>query len=123
MNPDDPPAVQAIMLMSGSDLKISGNTNQRYNGIMATKGQFDISGNITAEGALISEGASNNSNFVEKNGISGNIILTYDGGLVFPSVNGGGDGTAIVLSWRDLEIARNADVFAAAQEAAGQGGY
>ncbi len=111
MDPDDPLDVQAIMFMSGADIKINGNANQRYNGIIAAREQFDISGNPTIEGALISEGASNDSGEVEKNSISGNIMMTYNGGLSFPWVPGNSDGTAIILSWRDREIARNTGVF------------
>ena len=112
MDPDDPPEVQAILFMSGSDIKINGNPNQTYNGIIAAREQFAISGNPTLEGAVIAAGESNESTLVVENYVSGNMTLTYDGGFSFPWVGGSSDGTAIVLSWRDREIARNTDVFA-----------
>ncbi len=112
INPDDPPEIQSIMLMSGSDIKINGNPNQSYNGIVAAAEQIDVSGNPLVEGALIAGDQSNESDLVEENSLSGNMMLTYNGGLMFPWVPGGGDGTAIVLSWRDRQIARGTDVFA-----------
>lgn len=111
MDPDDPPAVQAILFMSGLDIKINGNPNQTYNGIIAAREQFDISGNPTIEGAVIAAGESNTSDLVVENSISGNMTLTYDGGFSFPSIGGGGGGTANMLSWRDREIARDTGVF------------
>ena len=113
MNPDDPPAVQAILFMSGADIKINGNPNQTYHGIIAAKEQFDISGNPNFEGVLIAAGESNESDLVVENTVSGNMRMTYDGGFSFPSIDGDGDGTAIVLSWRDRDIARDSGVFAA----------
>ncbi len=123
MDPDDPPEVQAIMFLAGTDIKINGNPHQRYNGIIAAGEQIDVSGNPAIEGALIAADQSNDSTLVDMNSLSGNLQLAYDGGLSFPWVDGGGDGTAIVLSWRDLEIARGTDVFAPVIEVTGQTGY
>ncbi len=111
MDPDDPPAVQAIMFMSGSDIKINGNANQRFNGIIAAREQFHISGNPVIEGALISSGESNDSDLVVENSISGVMQMTYDGGLSLFLDDGAADGISVVLSWRDREIARDTGVF------------
>ena len=111
MDPDDPLAVQAIMLMSGSDVKINGNSNQRFNGIIAAREQFEISGNPGIEGAIIAEGASSDSDLVKENKISGVMQMTYNGTYMWPSDDGGGGRFAIALSWRDQDIARNTGVF------------
>ena len=110
-DPDDPPDVQAIMFMSGADIKINGNPNQTYNGIIAAAEQIHVSGNPAIEGSLIAADESNDSRLIDSNSISGNMTLTYDGGLLFPWVPGIPDGTAIMLSWRDRDIARNTGVF------------
>jgi len=112
MNPDDPPEVQAILLMSGSDIKINGNANQTFTGIIAAKEQFDISGTPNIEGVLIAGGESSDSDLVVANSISGVMHLTYDGGHSLGSSEGAGDGIAVVLSWQDQEIARDSGVFA-----------
>ena len=44
------------------------------------------------------------------------MLLTYDDGFSFPDLGIGGDGTAVVLSWQDIEIARGTDVFASVGE-------
>ncbi len=119
MNPDDPPAVQAILFMSGADIKINGNPNQTYHGIIAAKEQFDVSGNPNFEGVLIAAGESNESDLVVENTLSGEMKMTYDGGFSFPSIDGDGDATAIVLSWRDRDIARDSGVFAAVGQSDG----
>ena len=115
-NPDHPLIVQALMLVSDADIKISGNPNQTYNGIVAAAEQIQISGNATVEGVLIAADRSNDSVLVVENKISGRMIMSYDGGLEFPETEGDDNGKVFALSWRDLEIARNADVFAAVAE-------
>ncbi len=112
INPDDPPEVQAILFMSGADIKINGNANQTFNGIIAAKEQFDISGNPNIEGVLIAGGESSDSDLVLANSISGVMHLTYDGGLSLGGSDGAGDGKAVVLSWQDQDIARDTGVFA-----------
>ncbi len=110
-NPDHPPFVQALMLVSDADIKISGNPNQTYNGIVAAAEQIQISGNATVEGVLVAADRSNDSELVVENKISGRMIMSYGGGYNF-EVEGEDHGKVFALSWRDLEIARNADVFA-----------
>ncbi len=119
MDPDDPPEIQAIMFMSGTDIKINGNANQVYNGIIAAAEQIDVSGNPVLEGVLIAADESSDSHLIDSNSISGTMMLTYNGGLTFPWVDGGGDGTAIMLSWRDRDIARNTGVFSPEGQGAG----
>ncbi len=110
-DPDDPPEIQTIMFMSGSDIKINGNASQEYSGIIAAAEQIDVSGNPSIEGVLIAADQSNDSDLVLENSISGVTLLAYDGGLVFPSNGGAGNDIAIMLSWRDRDIARNTGVF------------
>ena len=111
MDPDDPPPVQAILFMSGADIKLNGNANQTFTGIIAAKEQIAISGTPNIEGVVIAAGESNDSDLVVDNYISGDVQLTYDGGLALLSNPGAGDGIAVLLSWRDREIARNTGVF------------
>ncbi len=112
MDPGDPPAVQAILFMSGADIKINGNANQTFTGIIVAKEQIDIGGNPNIEGVVIAAGESNDSDLVVENRISGDMQITYGGGLSLLSAAGAGDGIAVLLSWRDREIARNTGVFA-----------
>ncbi len=110
-NPEHPPDIQSILFMSGADIKINGNPNQTYSGIIAAREQFSIEGNPNIEGVVIAAGESNESELVVENSLSGEMHMTYDGGLMFPSDGGGGGRFAIVLSWRDRDIARNTGVF------------
>ncbi len=119
-DPDDPPAVQALLLMSGSDIKINGNPSQTYDGIIAAAEQISVSGNPTIEGALIAADQSNDTDFVVENSISGDITLSYGGGFGYPGAEGEDHGKVFALSWRDLEIARGTDVFAPVIEVTGQ---
>jgi len=112
-DPDDPESVQAILFMSGTDIKINGNPGQTYSGLIAAHEQFSVSGNPTIQGAIIAEGAASTDSMVEENEVSGDMQLCYDGSFVFPGTEGGGGtGTAVMVSWQDLEIARGADLFA-----------
>ena len=111
MDPLDPPAVQAILFMSGADIKLNGNASQTFTGIIAAKEQIALSGTANIEGVVIAAGESNDSDLVVDNYVSGDIQLTYDGGLSLLSNPGAGDGISVVLSWRDREIARNTGVF------------
>jgi hypothetical protein len=112
MDPEDPPAVQAILFLSGADLKVKGNSSQTFTGIMAAREQIELTGNATIEGVVIAADESNDSDLVTENYLSGNMKITYDGGLSLLGDDGQGDGIAVVLSWRDREIARDAGVFA-----------
>ena len=111
VDPTDPPEVQAILFMSGADIKINGNANQTYTGIIAANEQIDVSGNASIEGVLIAADKSNDSDLVVDNRASGDMHITYDGGYSLRWDDGAGDGIAVVLSWRDREIARNTGVF------------
>ncbi len=112
MDPTDPPDVQAILFLSGADIKIIGNSNQTFTGIIAANEQIDVIGNAAIEGILVAADESNDSNLVDNNYVSGDMQITYDGGYSLRVNEGVGDGIAVVLSWRDREIARNTGVFA-----------
>ena len=115
-NPDNPEFVQALLLVSGTDIKVSGNPSQEFAGIIYATEQIDISGNPEIEGALIAADLSNDDDYIVANSISGNMDLSYSGELQFPDTTGEDHGKVFALSWRDLEIARNTDVFAAIAE-------
>ena len=112
MDPTDPPDVQAILFMSGADIKIIGNSNQTFAGIIAANEQINVIGNASIEGILVAADESNDSNLVDSNYVSGDMNITYDGGYSLRENDGVGDGISVVLSWRDREIARNTGVFA-----------
>jgi hypothetical protein len=98
--------------MSGADIKIIGNSNQTFAGIIAANEQIDVIGNASIEGILVAADESNDSNLVDSNYVSGDMQITYDGGYSLRVTDGVGDGIAVLLSWRDREIARNTGVFA-----------
>ncbi len=112
MDPDDPIDVQSVMLVATGDIKINGNPGQTFNGIIATHEQFSISGNPDLEGAIIAQGASNVSNLVLENEISGVLNLTYGGEFNFPNFGEETTLTPNLLSWRDLQVPRDGGVFA-----------
>ena len=114
MNPEDPPEVQAILFLSGADIQINGNASQTFVGIIAAREQIDISGNATVEGSIIAADEANKSDLVTANVISGNMTVSYDGGLSLLSDPEWGDGISVILSWRDRDIARNSGAFAVA---------
>jgi hypothetical protein len=101
--------------MAGTDIKISGNVNQTFRGLIAAAEQFDITGNPTLEAAILSGGqdnsATNDSDLVVSNLLSGSMTVCYDGTLAMPPA-GNATGVLDVLSWQELEIARGTDVFA-----------
>ena len=110
-NPDNPPSIQALMLVSGADIRISGNPNQTYQGVIAAAEQIQLSGNPTVDGVLIAADQSNESTLVVENKISGKLTLCYGGGFAYPEIVGETDGTVERISWRDLEMTRGSDVF------------
>ncbi len=112
MDPDDPVDVQSVMFVASGDIKINGNPGQTFNGIIATREQFEISGNPDLEGTIIAQGASNDSELVVENKISGVLNLTYGGEFNFPNFGEATSLTPNLLSWRDLEIPRDGGVFA-----------
>ena len=93
----DPVGVQNLLLVAGKDLKINGNANQTYEGIIAVREQFYISGNPTIVGAIIVNGSGSQSGLISENKLSGNFNLTYGCGLETPWV---GDGSLKRTSWR-----------------------
>ena len=101
------------------DIKINGNADQTFTGLIAAHEQFQISGNPRIEGAIIAEGAASTDDRVAMNEIAGSLQLCYDGGLTFPDLSGGGTGVASMVSWQDMEIARGTGVFATRTEANG----
>jgi Tfp pilus assembly protein PilX len=116
MDPDDPPSVQAILFMSGTDVKINGNPGQTFTGLIAAHEQFSVSGNPELQAAIIAEGAASTSDLVVQNEVSGDMSLCYDGDFTIPGSENTGDGTARIISWRDVELARGAGVFANTQQ-------
>ena len=102
-DPADPEGVQNISLMALYDLKLNGNANQDIDGILFSGQQFDISGNPNVNGSIIGKGfatsVEHGDDHITTSTISGNMTLTYNGGLETPF------GTAVVLttlSWQEL---------------------
>ncbi len=67
------------LMVSGGDIKISGNTEHDYTGIIAAHEQFFISGDPKLGGNIVVEDvADSSSELVTETMISGNPVITYD---------------------------------------------
>ncbi len=90
-----------LLFIAGRDIKISGNFLQNdRQGIIASHEQIDMSGNPTFNGFIIAEDAENVSSRVRSNNISGNMTITYNGGIGNPFK---GD-VFSKLSWKQLGL-------------------
>ena len=103
-NPANPVEVQQILFMAGTDIKIIGNPNQVFNGIIAAGEQFYLSGNINIEGSILAADQSNISNLVTENTMSGTADIINDGGFSLPPVARGSE--LEVYTWRELLISQ-----------------
>ena len=85
-----------LLFVTDGDLEISGSLDATGGGgQMLVHEQANISGNISATGQLIVEDAAISVDpLVTSNDISGNVTITYNGGL--------GTGTFTVTGWRDV---------------------
>ena len=85
-----------LLLVAGGDVKISGNPNQSYQGIIAAHEQLSLSGNPTLNGFIVVENAANSGgSYADNNTISGNIGITYNGSLDNPF-----PGDVQVMTWQ-----------------------
>ena len=91
--------IDNLLFVAGGDLKINGNANQSFEGVMAAHEQIDISGNPNLDGFIIAEGASDVHDYVDMNSISGDMQLTYDG-LNTPFQDPLGE--IVALSWEEI---------------------
>ncbi len=91
--------IDNLLFVAGGDLKINGNANQSFEGVMAAHEQVDISGNPNLDGFIIAEGASNVHDYVDNNSISGDMQLTYNG-LDTPFQDPLAD--IVALSWEEI---------------------
>ena len=103
-NPANPVEVQQILFMAGTDIKIVGNPNQVFNGIIAAGEQIYLSGNINIEGSILAADQSNTSNLVTENTMSGTADIINDGGFSLPPVARGSE--LQVYTWRPLLISQ-----------------
>jgi Tfp pilus assembly protein PilX len=114
-DPSDPEVVQNLLFVAGTDVKILGSYEQpeiTLQGIIAAREQFDIKGNASIKGALISQGAASTDSKATGNFISGSATITFDG-LDTPWVGPPpSDAAAVVLYWRQLKIAEGEGEFA-----------
>jgi hypothetical protein len=86
-----------LLLVAGKDLKIVGNAQQRFEGIMAAHEQLEVTGNPTLKGFMLAENATTVSNTVINTRVNGDMSLTYNGNLKNPL-----KGDVQMLSWRQL---------------------
>jgi len=103
-NPANPEAVQQILFMAGTDIKILGNTNQIFIGVIAAGEQFNLSGTVNIHGAIIAADQSNTSDHVTDNYLSGTANITNDGSLSIPPIPRGSE--LLVYTWRELLISQ-----------------
>lgn len=93
-DPSDPIGVQNLLFVAGLGLKISGNATQTFDGIIAAHGHIEVSGNPTLNGSIIAENATG----TKENKVSGDMTITYNGGLLSPFISN----TVSILAWRQV---------------------
>jgi len=96
-NPEMQANTNDLLLIAGTDVKLNGNPVT--SGIIAAHEQVGIGGNFHHTGYIIAEDAATNDATVEFNYISGEPLITYNGGL---SALGTGGGSVAVLAWRQV---------------------
>lgn len=89
---------RGYLLIAGKDIKISGNPEIPYPGIIAAHEQIRISGNLEGQGFVLGEDGAATSSTVTSNVISGNPEITYNG---FPSWPWSGGIT--ILAWQEVQ--------------------
>jgi cytoskeletal protein CcmA (bactofilin family) len=97
-----------ILFLAGNDLKINGNPDQEFIGIMAAHMEVGVSGNPYLEGSILAENGLHGEgqevasgmeikNIIDNNEFNGNMVLNASGdGL------GGAGQPLIVSAWREL---------------------
>lgn len=75
-NPANAPELQGILFIAGTDLKINGNPDQEFAGILAAHEQIDISGAPNFNGCIIAENAASNGEAVKDNKVGGDMFLS-----------------------------------------------
>jgi len=85
-----------LLFVTNGDLDISGgiDTSIVAQGQMLVHEQLSISGNATLGGQIIVEDAANNHSLVDRNEISGNVTINYNGAL--------GTNLFFVTGWREV---------------------
>ena len=96
-NQDIMPDTAKLQFVTDGDLQISGNFEMYAQGQMLVHEQTEITGNSEIIGQIIVENAASVSTLVTTNAISGNVDITYNGGL--------SSGVTIVSGWRDIRDA------------------
>lgn len=77
--------LSGLLLMAGRDLKMNGNAQQSFMGVMAAHEQVDVNGNATLMGAIISEGHCDTPGSpINENTVSGSMTITHDSSLEIP---------------------------------------
>ena len=97
-NPNMRTYVSGLLLVTGADLEMGGESWQIYEGYMLVHEQLKLNGNATLNGAIRVEDAANDSGHVSENLLDGNFELTYNGDL--PPLSGRGRPRIHILSWR-----------------------
>lgn len=76
-----------LLFVANMDVKITGNVNQSFTGIISAYGQVGISGDSVVNGYVLAQDVSTQAtyyygtNYVDSNYISGKMKLTYNGDL------------------------------------------
>ncbi len=100
-SPDISADTPELLFVTDGDLEISGGLDAldplTAQGQMLVHEQVSMSGNPSVGGQLIVENAASISTLVTANSISGNVTITYNGGL--------GTGVYSVTGWRDIRDA------------------
>ena len=93
-NQDFTPDTPDLLFVTDGDLDSSGNFDMHDQGQLLVHEQISLSGNPEIIGQIIVENTATASSLVTANAISGNVTITYNGGL--------GTGVYTVAGWRDV---------------------
>jgi hypothetical protein len=101
------PVANEILFFAGNDLKINGNPEQEFIGLLATHMEIQVSGNPFVIGAIIAENGAGQEqqsgqevkNIVDKNEFNGNMTMNAAGVEMF---NVGATKELTVTAWREL---------------------
>lgn len=79
------PFIDGLLLLAGRDLVLGGTPNQSLEGGITVQEQFSVSGNGKINGGIIAEDRCDTPDSpVHTNRVSGDVSITYNGGLEIP---------------------------------------
>ncbi len=98
-DPNDPIGIQNSFMVAGTDIEMSGNSNQTIDGIIWAGEQINLNGDPNILGSVMAYGNPSVSTLVTSSEISGDVNITYGCGMTIP-------GTSLeinVVSWNEVD--------------------